>query len=88
MKAVKKSTLFDLVTFTRSYAKTGNQHYLSERIDVAKELAKQAYGRDTAWLPFVDIAESTCGVYALWQNCTNEDFYDLFRAMGFEVLDE
>ena len=47
MKAVKKSTLFDLVTFTRSYAKTGKQYYLSERIDTAKELAKQAYGRDT-----------------------------------------
>ena len=88
MKAIKRSTLLDLVTFTRTYAKTGNQYYLSERIDTAKELAKQAYGRDIAWLPFVDIAESTCGIYALWENCTNEDFYGLFRAMGFEVLDE
>ena len=88
MKAIKKSTLLALVTFTRAYAKTVNQVYLSERIDTAKELAKQAYGRDTAWLPFVDIAESTCGIYALWQNCTNEDFYDLFRTMGFEVIDE
>ena len=88
MKSIKKSTLLELVTFTRSYAKTGNQDYLSQRIDVAKELAKQAYGRDTAWLAFVDFAESTCGIYALWENCTNEDFYSLFRAMGFEVLDE
>ena len=88
MKAVKKSTLFELVTFTRSYAKTGNQDYLSQRIDVAKELSKQAYGRDTAWLAFVDFAESICGILPLLGNCTNEDFYSLFRAMGFEVLDE
>ena len=88
MKAVKKSTLFELVTFTRSYAKTGNQDYLLQRIDVAKELAKQAYGRNAGWLAFVDFAESTCGIFPLWENCTNEDFYSLFRAMGFEVLDE
>lgn len=88
MKAVKKSTLFELVTFTRAYAMAGNQDYLSRRIDVAKELAKQAYGRDTAWLAFVDFAESTCGIFALHENCTNEDFCSLFRAMGFEVLDE
>ena len=88
MKSIKKSTLFELVTFTRSYAKTGNQDYLSQRIDVAKELAKQAYGRDIAWLAFVDFAESTCGIFALQKNCTNEDFYNLFRVMGFEVLDE
>ena len=88
MKAIKKSTLLKLVIFTLSYANTGNQYYLSQRIDVAKELAKQAYGRDTAWLAFVDFAESTCGIFALWGNCTNEDFYSLFRAMGFEVLDE
>ena len=88
MKAVKKSALLKLVTFTRSYAKTGNQDYLSRMIAVAKELAKQAYGRDTAWLAFVDFADSTCGVLALWENCTNEDFYNLFITMGFEVLDE
>lgn len=88
MKAVKKSTLFELVTFTRSYANTGNPDYLSQRIAVAKELAKQAYGRDSACLSFADFAESTCGIFPLRENCTNEDFYNLFRAMGFEVLDE
>ena len=88
MKSIKKSTLFELVTFTRSYAKTGNRDYLSQRIDVAKELAKQAYGHDTAWLAFMDFVGSTCGIFALWENCTNEDFYSLFKAMGFEVLSE
>ena len=88
MKAVKKSTLFDLFIFTQSYKNTSVQDYLSRRIKAAKELAKQAYGRDTAWLAFVDFAESTCGIFALQENCTDEDFYTLFRAMGFEVLDE
>ena len=88
MKSIKKSTLLELARITRRYARTGDINILSARIEIAKELARQAYGRDVAWLPFVDFAESTCGVYALWHNCTNEDFCKLFRAMGFEVLDE
>ena len=88
MKAIKKSTLFHLAEFTRAYAKTANQDYITARIEIAKELAKQAYGRNNAWLAFVNFAESTCGIYALYPNCTNEDFCELFRALGFEVIDE
>lgn len=88
MKAIKKSTLLALASYTREYAKTGDIDILSARIATAKELAKQAYGRDYAWLAFVDFAESTCGVYALRHNCTDEDFCELFRALKFEVLDE
>ena len=88
MKSIKKSTLLELARITRRYARTGDVNILSARIEIAKELARQAYGRDVAWLPFVDFAESTCGIYALWHNCTDEDFCKLFRAMGFEVLDE
>ena len=88
MKAIKKSTLLELARLTRQYAITGNCRFLDARIAVAKELSSQAYGRDYACLAFVDFAESTCGVYALWHNCTDEDFCKLFRAMKFEVLDE
>ena len=88
MKAIKKSTLLELARLTRKYARTGDIDILSARIEIAKELAKQAYGRDYAWLAFVDFAESTCGIYALYHNCTDEDFCKLFRAMEFEVLDE
>lgn len=88
MKAIKKSTLLKLARTTREYAKTGNMGLLSARIQTAKELAKQAYGMESARIPFVDFAESTCGVYALYHNCTNEDFCELFRVFGFEVVDE
>ena len=88
MKAIKKSILLELVRLTRNYAMTGNLRFLDARIATAKELSKQAYGSDNAWLPFVEFAESTCGIYALWHNCTDEDFCKLFRTMEFEVLDE
>ena len=88
MKAIKKSTLLELARLTRKYTRTGDVDILSARIETAKELAKQAYGRDIAWLPFVDFAESTCGIYALYHNCTDEDFCELFRVLKFEVLDE
>ena len=88
MKSIKKSTLLELARLTRNYAMTSNLRFLDARIDTAKELAKQAYGWDYAWRSFVDFAESTCGIYALWHNCTDEDFCKLFRTMEFEVLDE
>lgn len=88
MKAIKKSTLLELARISREYARTGDVDILSTRIKAAKELATQAYGKDCAWPAFVDFAHSTCGVYALYHNCTDEDFCELFRAMKFEVLDE
>ena len=88
MKAIKKSTLLELARISREYARTGNVDILAARIEVAKKLATQAYGKDYAWLAFADFADSTCGVNALYHNCTDEDFCELFRAMKFEVLDE
>ena len=88
MKAIKKSTLFELARLTRKYARTGDVDILSARIETAKELAKQAYGRENAWLPFADFINATVGVYALYPKCTNEELCELFRALKFEVLDE
>ena len=88
MKAIKKSTLFELARLTRKYARTGDVDILSARIETAKELATQAYGKDNAWLPFADFVNATVGVYALYPKCTNEELCELFRALKFEVLDE
>ena len=88
MKAIKRSTLFELARLTRKYARTGDVDILSARIETAKELAKQAYGRENAWLPFADFINATVGVYALYPKCTNEEICELFRALKFEVLDE
>ena len=88
MKAIKKSTLFELVRLTRKYARTGDVDILSAKIETAKELAIQAYGRENAWLPFADFINATVGVYALYPKCTNEEICELFRALKFEVLDE
>ena len=88
MKAIKKSTLFELARLTRKYVITGNADILSVRIDTAKELSKQAYGRDTAWLPFEDFINATVGIFALYPECTDEEICDLFKALKFEVLDE
>lgn len=88
MKAIKKSTLFELARLTRKYARTGDVDILSARIETAKELATQAYGKDNAWLPFSDFINATVGVCALYPKCTNEELCELFRALNFEVLDE
>ena len=88
MKTIKKSTLLELARLTRKYVKTGDVDILSARIEKAKELSKQAYGEECAWLAFVEFAESTCGVFALYPECTDEDFCELFKAFKFEVLDE
>ena len=88
MKAIKRSTLLELARLTRKYARTGDVDNTSTRIKIAKELAKQAYGRDYAWLPFADFMNATVGVYALYPECTDEEICDLFKALKFEVLGE
>ena len=88
MKAIKKNTLLELARLTRKYVKTGDVDILSARIEKAKELSKQAYGKDNAWLPFTDFVNATVGVYALYPKCTNEELCELFRSLNFEVLDE
>ena len=88
MKAIKKSTLLDLARITRKYARTGDVDILPARIETAKKLATQAYGKDNAWSAFSNLVDATVGVYALYPKCTNEELCELFRALKFEVLDE
>ena len=88
MKAMKKSTLLELARIVRKYARTGDVDILSAKIETAKELATQAYGKDNAWSAFSNLVDAAVGVYALYPKCTNEELCELFRALKFEVLDE
>lgn len=88
MKAIKKSTLLELARIVRKYARTGDMDILDAKIDVAKKLATQAYGKDNAWSAFSGLVDAAVGVYALYPKCTNEEICELFRALKFEVLDE
>ena len=88
MKSIKKSTLFELARIVRKYARTGDVDILDAKIETAKKLAIQAYGKDNAWLPFTDFMNAVIGVYALYPKCTGEEICELFRVLKFEVLDE
>ena len=88
MKAIKRSTLLELAKVIRKYARTGDVDILDAKIETAKKLAIQAYGKDNAWSAFSNLVEAAVGVYALYPACTNEELCELFRALKFEVLDE
>ena len=88
MKAINKSTLLELANYTREYRNTGITAIADIRIQLGKELATQAYGRDFNWLSFVDFVDSVLGVAPLHSECTDEELCELFRALKFEVLDE
>ena len=88
MKAIKKSTLLELARITRKYAKTGDVDILPARIETAKKLATQAYGKDNAWSSFASFVDAVVGVYSFYPKCTNEELCELFKALKFEVLDE
>ena len=88
MKSIKKSTLLELARIVRKYARTGDVDILSVKIEIAKKLATQAYGKDNAWSAFSNFVDAAVGVYALYPKCTNEEICDLFKALKFEVLDE
>ena len=88
MKAIKRSTLLELARVIRKYARTGDVDILDAKIETAKKLAIEAYGKDNAWSAFSNLVEAAVGVYALYPKCTNEELCELFRALKFEVLDE
>ena len=88
MKAIKKSTLLGLARLTREYTRTGKVDPPSARIDIARDLATQAYGRENAWLSFADFVDSVIGVCPLHPECTDDELCELFRALKFQLLDE
>ena len=88
MKSIKRSTLLELARIVRKYARTGDVDILSAKIETAKKLSTQAYGKDNAWSAFSNLVDAAVGVYALYPKCTNEELCELFRALKFEVLDE
>ena len=83
MKAIKKSTLLELARIVRKYARTGDVDILPAKIETAKKLATQAYGKDNAWSAFSSLVDAAVGVYALYPKCTNEELCDLFKALKF-----
>ena len=88
MKAINKSTLLELANYTREYRNTRIAAIAEIRIQLGKELATQAFGRDFSWLSFVDFVDSVLGIAPLHPECTDEELCKLFRALKFEVLDE
>ena len=61
------------------------EEVLDEISAACHELAQQAYGRVFAWLSFYDIAFAVMGHYPLKPNCTDEEFEELFRWLGFKI---
>ena len=88
MKAIKKSTLLKLANYTREYRNCGDVEITDIRIQLGKELAIQAYGRDFNWLSFADFVDSVIGICPLHPDCTDDEICELFRVLKFEVLDE
>lgn len=88
MKAIKKNTLLALASYTREYTRTGKIDHQSAVIEAARDLSTQAYGMENVWLSFVDFIDSVIGLSPLYPECTDKEICELFRAMGFEVLDE
>lgn len=88
MKTIKKSTLLKLKAVTLKFVETGNMSYLADRIVIARQLSTQAYGRDYAWVAFVDFIDALVGAYGLHRVCTGEELCELFRAFKFEVVND
>lgn len=85
MKPIKRSTLRELTRLVRVHKQGGNAEAMDEIIAACHALAMQAYGRDASWLSFCDIAFAVMGWYPLKPNCTDEEFEELFKWLGFEI---
>lgn len=85
-KPIKRSTLRELTRLLRVCKQDGYVEEVQDEINAAcHALALQAYGRDFAWLSFCDIAFAVMGWFPLKPDCTDEEFEELFRWLGFEI---
>lgn len=76
----------ELTRLVHVHKQNGNaEGEMDEIIAVCHALAVQANNRDSAWLSFCDIAFAVMGWYPLKPDCTDEEFEELFRWLGFEV---
>lgn len=84
MKVIKRSTLRELARILRVHKQEGNTK-MNEIIAACHALSMQAYGRESAWLSFCDIAFAVMGWFPLKPDCTVEEFEELFKWLGFEI---
>lgn len=79
MKMHKKS-LDEVIRLTRKYHKTGDKDLLSSLNDAARRVIEEKH-----WL---EVSEIVHGCLRLKPYATNETIYNVFTALGLEVIDD
>lgn len=56
-----------------------------EAVSVSMMLSRQATGNDSDIMEFAELANAIAGRFGIKPNCTDEEFEELFKWLGFEI---
>lgn len=85
---VKKKTLREFISICRNYleAGKGSQGQLWQMHNLAKELAKQAFGTDHKhWAGFEDLINILCGHSLAADGCSEEQIIKILEILNINV---
>lgn len=87
MKTIKRSTLRELTRLVRERAKhpEWSGRLWKEAVSVSMMLSRQATGNDSDIMEFAELANAIAGRFGIKPNCTDEEFEELFKWLGFEI---
>ena len=88
MKKINKKLLDELIRIERKYWKTGDTDLLDKQTLLAHDLSKFTFGNDGSWLKFSDFVGSIVASNGLKKSATNQDIYNAFAVLGYEVAGE
>ena len=88
MKAISKKSLDEVIRLTRKYYKTSDTDILDARYNSAKLLSNDAFGHECGAYSFIDVVGAILSGNGLKRNATNQDIYDVFALIGYDVRED
>lgn len=87
MKTIKRSTLRELTRLVRERAEhpEWSGGLWKEAVSVSMMLSRQATGNDSDIMEFAELVNAIAGRFGIKPDCTDEQFEELFRWLGFEI---
>ena len=86
MKTVSKTALDEVIRLTRKFYKTGDTDLLAAKHANCDAVSRGICGNDGMWLQISDLVTGILGGHtAVKPNATNQDIYDVFALLGYEV---
>ena len=87
-RIILKSELDKAIRISRKYWKTGDVDILAARSNAVKSISIKLTGEEYSAGAVQDVIDAMISGFGLKQHATNQDIYDVFTLLGYEIKDD